>query len=173
MSKYDSHYIHEGDYFLNTLLQVNKNLFYIVVVLKGFFKEDGKTYFPYTVFPERGFNNACVITHLIEGLTSLETDDEVKFLLNQIFERSGIKTFIANVFLDGKNDDKGFVLVFMDRTRTDDSVCSKITDILDTKHKNIDIKFHLFANDRFDEVGISFPTDCFNSVATISDIFSV
>lgn len=170
---YDSHYINGGDYFMNTFLQVNKNIFYIVIVLSGFFVEDGKIYFRYTVFPERGFKGACVITHLMNGVTDLKSEDHVRLMLNQLFERSGIKTFIANAFLDGKNGDKAFVLVFMDRTRTDDCVCSTIIDILNSKHKDIDIRFHQFSDGSFDEVAISIPTDCFNDVATISETFSV
>lgn len=173
MSKYDSHLLNKGDLNLDRFIKDNKNIFYIVVVLKGFFEENGKVYFQYTVFPERGFKNACVITHLIEGLISLENDDEVKFLLNQIFLRSGIKTFIANVFLDGKNADKDFVLIFMDRTRTNQNVCSKIIHILNLKHIDRNLNFSHFVAGSLEEVAISIPTDCFNSVATISDIFSV
>lgn len=173
MSKYDSLRILKSDILLDKFLNTNKNIFYIVIVLSGFFVEDGKIYFQYTVFPERGFKDACVTTHLMNGVTDLKSEDQVRLLLNQLFERSGIKTFIANAFLEEKNADKSFVLVFLDRTRTDDCVCSKIIDILDSKHKDIDIRFHQFFKGSFDEVAISIPTDCFNSVATISDTFSV
>jgi hypothetical protein len=195
MSKYDAHATHNGDILLGKFIEKNENIFYVVIVLNGFFVEDGKIYFRFTVFPERGFKGACAISHMIEGVpdindhppcenehitshrvkgvTNFKSKEDVRTLLNYIFDRSGIKRFVANAFLNGKNADKDFILIIMDRTRTDDNVCSTIIDILNEKHPNKNIQFSQFMAGSYEEVAISIPTDCFNSVATISDTFSV
>jgi hypothetical protein len=195
MSKYDAHATHNGDILLGKFIEKNENIFYVVIVLNGFFVEDGKIYFRFTVFPERGFHGACAISHMIDGVpaindhhpcenerirshtfkgvTNLKSKEDVRTLLNFIFERSGIKRGVANAFLNGKNSDKDFILIIMDRTRMDDNVCSTIIDILNEKHPNKNIQFSQFMAGSYEEVAISIPTDCFNNVATISDTFSV